>query len=47
VLRVVLLDARTSTVRWIGEFASDPVPAFGPAITATIAARLAAAVAPQ
>jgi hypothetical protein len=47
VLRVVLIDARTSTVRWSGDFASDAATAFGPAITATIAARLAAAVAPQ
>jgi hypothetical protein len=47
VLRVVLLDARFSTVRWIGEFASDSASSFGPVISATIAARLAAAVAPQ
>jgi hypothetical protein len=47
VLRLVLLDARTSTIRWSGEVSSDPVDAFTPAITASIGARLAAMVAPQ
>ena len=47
VLRVVLLDARLSNVRWIGEITSDPAPVFGAAITASVAAKLAAAVAPQ
>ena len=47
VLRVVLMDARTSTIRWSGEFTSDVAQSFGPVITATIAARLAGAVAPQ
>ena len=46
VLRVVLLDARLSNVRWIGEITSDPAPVFGAAITASVAAKLAAAVAP-
>jgi hypothetical protein len=46
VLRLVLLDARLSNVRWIGEITSDPSPTLGPAITASIAAKLAAAVAP-
>ena len=47
VLRVVLLDARLSNVRWIGDITSDPAPGFGAAITASVAAKLAAAVAPQ
>lgn len=47
VLRLVLVDARLSNVRWIGEIASDTSATFGPAITASIAARLAAAVATQ
>ena len=46
VLRLVLVDARMSNVRWIGEFSSDTAAAFGPAITASIAAKLANAVAP-
>jgi hypothetical protein len=47
VLRLVLVDARTSTVRWSGDVASDAVEAFTPAITASIGARMAAMVAPQ
>lgn len=46
VLRLVLLDARLSNVRWIGEIASEPSASLGTAITASIAAKLAAAVAP-
>jgi hypothetical protein len=47
VLRLVLVDARLSNVRWLGEISSDTSATFGPAITASIAARLAAAVATQ
>jgi hypothetical protein len=47
VLRVVLLDARLSKVTWIGEFTSDTVAAYSPAITAGIAAKFASAVASQ
>lgn len=47
VLKVVLLDARGSEVVWSGEFSSDPASSYGPALAATIAARLAAAVSPQ
>jgi hypothetical protein len=47
VLRVVLLDSRLSSVFWSGEVSSDTASAFGPAIAATIASRLASAVAPQ
>jgi len=46
VLRLVLVDARLSSVRWVGEVASDPAPAFGPAVTASIAAKLSAVIAP-
>ena len=41
VLRLVLMDARLSNVRWIGEISSDTVATFGPAITASIASKLA------
>jgi hypothetical protein len=47
VLRLVLLDARASNVRWIGEISSDNVESFGPAISATIAARLANVISPR
>jgi hypothetical protein len=33
-------------VRWIGEVASDPVPAFGPSITAQIATKLGNIISP-
>jgi hypothetical protein len=46
VLRLVLVDARASSVLWIGEVASDAVPAFGPSITAKIASKLSAIIAP-
>jgi hypothetical protein len=45
VLRLVLLDARASNVRWLGDIASDTATAFGPVITASIAARLADVIA--
>jgi hypothetical protein len=46
ILKVVFLDARMANVFWTGEFSSDTTSAFGPVIAATIASRLAAAVAP-
>lgn len=46
VLRVVLVDARLSNIRWIGDVSGDLAPELGPAITASVAAKLAAAVAP-
>lgn len=46
VLRLVLLDARASNVRWIGQVAGDSAAAFGPKITASVAARLANVIAP-
>ena len=46
VLRLVLVDARTSSVRWVGDVTSDPAPAFGPSITASIASKLSAVIAP-
>jgi hypothetical protein len=45
VLRVVLIDARLSNVRWMGEISSDPAATFGPSITASIASKLATVVA--
>jgi hypothetical protein len=47
VLRLVLLDARLSSVRWIGEFSSDTLSSYSPAVTAGIAAKLASAVSSQ
>lgn len=46
VLSLALVDARTTTVVWKGEVASDTASSFGPAITASIGARLAGVVAP-
>ncbi len=46
VLKLVLVDARQSAIQWVGEVSSDPVPAFGPAITASIASKLSATIAP-
>jgi len=45
VLRLVLMDARLSNVRWIGEIHGDTLPQFGPALTAGVAAKLANVVA--
>jgi len=47
VLRVVLLDARLSNVRWIGDVESDRMSSFGPALSASIANRLAGVVSPR
>jgi hypothetical protein len=47
VLRLVLIDARLSNVAWIGEFTSDTLAAYSPAVTAGIASKLAAAIAAQ
>jgi hypothetical protein len=47
VLRVALVDARASQVRWLGEVSSDPAPAFSPSLAAGVASRLADLVAPR
>lgn len=47
VLRLVLIDARLSNVVWIGEITSEPAAAFGPAITASIASKLADVISSQ
>jgi hypothetical protein len=47
VLRLVLMDARQSNSRWIGSVTGDSSAAFGPAVTASVAAKLAGVVAPQ
>ena len=46
VLRVALVDARLSRVRWMGDVASDSSSAFSPAIAAGVAGRLADLIAP-
>ena len=45
VLRLVLMDARRSDVRWIGRVDGDTTAAMGPALTASVAAKLADLVA--
>lgn len=45
VLRLALLDARASEARWVGKVTGDSVAAFGPAVTASVAAKLADLVA--
>jgi hypothetical protein len=40
-IRLVLLDARLSEVRWIGDVKSDSSAAYGPSIPASLAARIA------
>src|SRR5262249_274123 len=47
VLRVVVLDARLSNVRWIGDITSDTLESYGPALSASIANRLAGVVSPR
>jgi hypothetical protein len=47
VLKVVLMDARLSNIRWLGTITSDTVESFSPAIAASIASRLAGVVAPR
>lgn len=44
-LRLVLMDARTSEVRWIGSVRSDVMPGYGPAFMASLAAHVADLVA--
>ncbi len=41
VLHVVLLDARLSEVRWVGDVRGDTASSFGPALTASVATHLA------
>jgi len=47
VLRAVLLDARASNVRWVGDVPSDNLESFSPALAASIAAHLADVVVPR
>jgi hypothetical protein len=47
VLRLVLMDARLSNVRWIGDIPSDTLDAYGPALSASIANRLAGVLSPR
>jgi hypothetical protein len=41
VLSLVLVDARTVEVRWMGQVASDPAPALGPTVIASLVTHLA------
>ena len=41
VLTLVLVDARTTEYRWVHDVASDPAPAFGPAVLASLASHFA------
>ena len=41
VLRVALIDARLSAIRWAGDVSSDPTTAFSPALAASLAGHLA------
>jgi hypothetical protein len=47
ILRVVLIDARLSNIRWIGDVPSDTLGSFGPALSASIANRLVGIVSPR
>lgn len=40
-LKLVLIDARRSEIRWMGTVVSDPVPAFSRALAAGVASRVA------
>lgn len=44
-LRLVLIDAVTSEIRWIGAVQSDVAPAYGPAVLASLGAHVADLVA--
>jgi hypothetical protein len=41
VLRLALIDARLSQLRWVGDVASDPSASFSPALAASLAGHLA------
>ena len=41
ILRVALIDARLSSVRWAGDVRSDPATTFSPALAASVATHLA------
>jgi hypothetical protein len=45
VLKLVLVDARTTEFLWIGEVKSDPASAFGPPVIASLANHFADLVA--
>lgn len=47
VLRLVLLDARASSVKWIGEVVSDTLDSFSPVLAASVASRVAGIVSPR
>lgn len=41
VLRIVVVDARRAKIIWMADIASDPAPAFGPSLAASLAEHLA------
>jgi len=47
VLQVAMVDARASRVVWVGEVAGDPHAAYGPAVLASLARRVADLVVPR
>jgi hypothetical protein len=47
VLRVAVIDARLSEVRWSGDVRGDAAPALSPAATASVAERLADLITPR
>lgn len=46
VLRLVLIDGRTSEIQWAGEAYGDPAAAYGPAVTASVASHVADLITP-
>ena len=47
ILRAVLIDARLSNIRWMGDIPSDTLESFGPKLSASIANRLVGVVSPR
>jgi hypothetical protein len=45
VLKLVMVDARATEIMWVHEITSDPAPAFGPAVLASLATHFADLVA--
>lgn len=46
-LRLALLDARASEVRWVGDVKGDSAATFGPSVTANLATKMADLIATQ
>jgi hypothetical protein len=41
ILRVVMIDSRMATIKWVDEIESDPMKTFSPALTASVATHFA------